>query len=125
MQKIVKQYQFNIILSIIKIVIIIITLVIISSFIPKSVVQECVTLKQVKADQVIVAVGVEPNTQLAEASDLEIDKEEGGFVVNAELEARTNLYSVSIKLDRINLVYQYKSILSISRVYVQCFTYIN
>lgn len=49
--------------------------------------------KKVKADQVIVAVGVEPNTQLAEASDLEVDKEEGGFVVNAELEARTNLYS--------------------------------
>lgn len=62
---------------------------------------ECVVTKQVKADQVIVAVGVEPNTQLAEVSDLEVDKEEGGFVVNAELEARTNLYSVSIKANKI------------------------
>ena len=53
--------------------------------------------EQVKADQVVVAVGVEPNTQLAEVSDLEVDKDEGGFLVNAELEARTNLYSVSVK----------------------------
>ncbi|XP_054263271.1 apoptosis-inducing factor 1, mitochondrial [Macrosteles quadrilineatus] len=48
--------------------------------------------KQVEADQVIVAVGVEPNTQLAQTSDLEVDPVVGGYLVNAELEARSNLY---------------------------------
>ncbi|XP_046665597.1 apoptosis-inducing factor 1, mitochondrial [Homalodisca vitripennis] len=47
---------------------------------------------QVEADHVIVAVGVEPNTQLANTSGLEVDPEVGGFLVNAELEARSNLY---------------------------------
>jgi len=48
--------------------------------------------QQVEADQVIVAVGVEPNTQLAETSGLEVDPDIGGYLVNAELEARSNLY---------------------------------
>lgn len=46
----------------------------------------------VDADQVIVAVGVEPNTDLAHVSQLETDHEIGGFLVNAELEARSNLW---------------------------------
>ena len=46
----------------------------------------------VDADQVVVAVGVEPNTDLAVASHLETDPEIGGFLVNAELEARSNLW---------------------------------
>ncbi|KAK9300145.1 hypothetical protein QLX08_007067 [Tetragonisca angustula] len=46
----------------------------------------------IDADQVIVAVGVEPNTDLAKASHLETDPEIGGFLVNAELEARSNLW---------------------------------
>ncbi|KOC71096.1 Apoptosis-inducing factor 1, mitochondrial [Habropoda laboriosa] len=46
----------------------------------------------IEADQVIVAVGVEPNTDLAKASHLETDPEVGGFLVNAELEARSNLW---------------------------------
>lgn len=50
---------------------------------------------QVSADQVIVAVGVEPNTELAKTSGLEVDSELGGFLVNAELEARSNLFIVS------------------------------
>ncbi|XP_012148035.1 apoptosis inducing factor [Megachile rotundata] len=46
----------------------------------------------IEADEVIVAVGVEPNTELAKVSHLETDPEIGGFLVNAELEARSNLW---------------------------------
>ena len=49
-------------------------------------------LIQFEADQVIVAAGVEPNTQLADTSDLEVDPEIGGFLVNAELQARSDLW---------------------------------
>ncbi|XP_031836753.1 apoptosis inducing factor isoform X2 [Nomia melanderi] len=48
--------------------------------------------RTVDADQVIVAVGVEPNTELATVSHLETDPDVGGFLVNAELEARSNLW---------------------------------
>ncbi|KAJ9601037.1 hypothetical protein L9F63_000772, partial [Diploptera punctata] len=48
--------------------------------------------EKVIADQVVVAVGVKPNTDLAESSGLEVDPEYGGFLVNAELMARTNLW---------------------------------
>lgn len=44
-------------------------------------------------DNVIQAVGSEPNVKLAEDAGLEIDPNFGGFVVNAELEARSNLYA--------------------------------
>lgn len=40
----------------------------------------------------IVAVGVKPNTDLAKTSTLEIEPKIGGFLVNAELEARSNLW---------------------------------
>lgn len=40
----------------------------------------------------IVAVGVQPNTDLAKTSNLETDPKIGGFLVNAELEARSNLW---------------------------------
>lgn len=46
----------------------------------------------VTTDHMIVAVGVEPDLELAKASKLEVDPVHGGFKVNAELEARTNLY---------------------------------
>ncbi|XP_077290438.1 apoptosis inducing factor isoform X2 [Arctopsyche grandis] len=46
----------------------------------------------VNADVVVVAVGSEPCTQLAEPSYLEVEPNIGGFLVNAELEARSNLY---------------------------------
>ena len=48
------------------------------------------------ADHVIVAVGTSPNTDLAGPSGLEVDEEIGGFLVNAELMARSNLWSVSV-----------------------------
>ncbi|XP_011144588.1 apoptosis-inducing factor 1, mitochondrial [Harpegnathos saltator] len=43
-------------------------------------------------DRVIVAVGAEPNTDLAKTSRLETDSKIGGFLVNAELEARSNIW---------------------------------
>ncbi|XP_014484706.1 PREDICTED: apoptosis-inducing factor 1, mitochondrial isoform X2 [Dinoponera quadriceps] len=43
-------------------------------------------------DRVIVAVGAEPNTDLAKTSRLETDPQIGGFLVNAELEARSNIW---------------------------------
>lgn len=44
------------------------------------------------ADQVVVAIGVEANTDFADNSGLEIDPEQGGLLVNAELEARRDLW---------------------------------
>ncbi|XP_011638401.1 apoptosis-inducing factor 1, mitochondrial [Pogonomyrmex barbatus] len=46
----------------------------------------------IDADQVIVAIGVEPNTDLAVTSYLETEPKIGGFLVNAELEARRNVW---------------------------------
>lgn len=46
----------------------------------------------VNADHVVVAVGLEPNTELATNSGLEVDGVRGGFLVNAELEARSNVW---------------------------------
>uniref|UniRef100_A0A1Q3FED4 Putative programmed cell death protein n=1 Tax=Culex tarsalis TaxID=7177 RepID=A0A1Q3FED4_CULTA len=43
-------------------------------------------------DHAIVAVGSEPNTDLAKTSNLEVDPAMGGFVVDAELRARSHLY---------------------------------
>lgn len=57
--------------------------------------------KTVCANQVVVAIGVEPNTEMAEKSDLEVDPELGGFLVNTELQARSHLFIVS----RLSLFY--------------------
>lgn len=46
-------------------------------------------------DHIVVAVGSSPNIHLAKESGLEVDKEHGGFLVNAELEARNHLFVVS------------------------------
>ncbi|XP_054743148.1 putative apoptosis-inducing factor 1, mitochondrial isoform X2 [Anastrepha obliqua] len=48
--------------------------------------------KSLLTDVVVVCVGCEPNTKLATTSGLETDSNIGGFVVNAELEARRNLF---------------------------------
>uniref|UniRef100_A0A034WNU7 Putative apoptosis-inducing factor 1, mitochondrial n=1 Tax=Bactrocera dorsalis TaxID=27457 RepID=A0A034WNU7_BACDO len=48
--------------------------------------------KSLLTDVVVVCVGCEPNTSIALTSGLEVDKSLGGFVVNAELEARRNLF---------------------------------
>lgn len=46
-------------------------------------------------DRVVVAVGSEPNTALGRESGLEIENNHGGYLVNAELAARNNVYVVS------------------------------
>lgn len=46
-------------------------------------------------DHVIVAVGSRPDVRLAEDSGLEVDSKHGGYLVNAELEARRHLFVVS------------------------------
>ncbi|CAF0868345.1 unnamed protein product [Rotaria sordida] len=46
----------------------------------------------ITADHVVVAVGIEPNTDLAKFAGLEIDPNQGGFLVNAELQARHNIW---------------------------------
>jgi len=43
-------------------------------------------------DHVVVAVGLEPNVQLASKSGFEIDPKLGGYVVNAELQARNSIW---------------------------------
>ncbi|XP_037789754.1 apoptosis-inducing factor 1, mitochondrial-like [Penaeus monodon] len=43
-------------------------------------------------DHIVVAVGLEPNVELSKTSGLEVDDIHGGFRVNAELEARTDLW---------------------------------
>ncbi|GFS20393.1 mitochondrial apoptosis-inducing factor 1 [Elysia marginata] len=48
--------------------------------------------QSVKVDCVVAAVGLEPNVELAKSSNLEIDDSNGGFLVNAELEARRDLW---------------------------------
>jgi len=47
---------------------------------------------EILTDHVVVAVGLAPNTELAETSGLELDDKTGGFRVNAELLARTDLW---------------------------------
>ncbi len=42
----------------------------------------------IEVDHAVVAIGIEPNTELAETSGLELDENIMGFKVNAELEAR-------------------------------------
>lgn len=49
----------------------------------------------------MVAVGLEANTDLADTSALEVDPNHGGFLVNAELEARKNLWVVSKSLVKV------------------------
>ena len=53
---------------------------------------------QLSVDHLVVAVGLVPNTDLAATSGLEVDEQRGGFLVNAELEARSNVWIVSIHI---------------------------
>ena len=48
--------------------------------------------QSIEADHVVVAAGIKPNTSLATLGDLEIDSKNGGILVNAELQARSNLW---------------------------------
>uniref|UniRef100_UPI00359009C3 apoptosis-inducing factor 1, mitochondrial n=1 Tax=Myxine glutinosa TaxID=7769 RepID=UPI00359009C3 len=48
--------------------------------------------EQVSTDHLLVAVGLKPSCELAKSAGLEIDTELGGFRVNAELQARSNVW---------------------------------
>ncbi|KAF9186983.1 Apoptosis-inducing factor 1, mitochondrial, partial [Haplosporangium sp. Z 27] len=48
--------------------------------------------EKVLADHVVVAVGIQANDELAKKAGLELDEIRGGVVVNAELQARRNVY---------------------------------
>ena len=46
----------------------------------------------IEADHVVLALGAEPETDLAERAGLEVSRKDGGIVVNAELEARRDVF---------------------------------
>uniref|UniRef100_A0AAX7VXK8 Apoptosis-inducing factor 1, mitochondrial n=1 Tax=Astatotilapia calliptera TaxID=8154 RepID=A0AAX7VXK8_ASTCA len=46
----------------------------------------------VKTDHIVTAVGLEPNVDLANSGGLEVDSDFGGYRVNAELQARSNIW---------------------------------
>ncbi|XP_041498143.1 apoptosis-inducing factor 1, mitochondrial isoform X1 [Microtus oregoni] len=48
--------------------------------------------RKVETDHIVTAVGLEPNVELAKSGGLEIDSDFGGFRVNAELQARSNIW---------------------------------
>lgn len=48
-----------------------------------------------ETDHIVAAVGLEPNVELAKSAGLEVDSDFGGFRVNAELQARSNIWVVS------------------------------
>lgn len=50
--------------------------------------------KTLDVDFVVVSVGVEANTELAEQSDLEVDPELGGYLVNTELQVKKSVCGV-------------------------------
>lgn len=51
---------------------------------------------QVKTDHIVAAVGLEPSIELAKSAGLEIDSDFGGYRVNAELQARSNIWVVRV-----------------------------
>ena len=53
----------------------------------------------------ILAVGLKANVELAKSGRLEIDPELGGYRVNSELEARSDIWVVSFWLILILLVF--------------------
>ncbi|XP_062289052.1 apoptosis-inducing factor 1, mitochondrial isoform X2 [Scomber scombrus] len=48
--------------------------------------------RMVKTDHIVAAVGLEPNVDLAKSAGLEVDSDFGGYRVNAELQARSNIW---------------------------------
>ncbi len=49
---------------------------------------------EVVVDKVVVAAGIVPATALAESGRLEVDPVNGGFAVNSELLARSDIWVV-------------------------------
>lgn len=48
--------------------------------------------QKISVDYIVCAVGLKPDVDLARTSGLEVDEKTGGFLVNSELEARTNVW---------------------------------
>ncbi|KAJ7310249.1 hypothetical protein JRQ81_007147 [Phrynocephalus forsythii] len=48
--------------------------------------------RKVETDHIVAAVGLEPNVELAKSAGMEVDSDFGGFRVNAELQARSNIW---------------------------------
>uniref|UniRef100_A0A8C6WPY5 Apoptosis-inducing factor 1, mitochondrial n=1 Tax=Neogobius melanostomus TaxID=47308 RepID=A0A8C6WPY5_9GOBI len=48
--------------------------------------------RKVETDHIVAAVGLEPNVDLAKSAGLEVDSDFGGFRVNSELQARSNIW---------------------------------
>ncbi|XP_052078132.1 apoptosis-inducing factor 1, mitochondrial-like [Mytilus californianus] len=48
---------------------------------------------QIKVDDVVVTVGLQPNDDIAKTSELDIDPMRGGVMANAELEAKPNIWA--------------------------------
>ncbi|CAG02984.1 unnamed protein product, partial [Tetraodon nigroviridis] len=48
--------------------------------------------RKVRTDHIVAAVGLEPNVDLAKSAGLEVDPDFGGYRVNAELQARSNIW---------------------------------
>ncbi|CAB3980729.1 apoptosis-inducing factor 1, mitochondrial [Paramuricea clavata] len=48
--------------------------------------------KELEVDHVVLAVGLEANVELAKSARLEVDPELGGYRVNSELEARSDIW---------------------------------
>uniref|UniRef100_A0A8D0CLZ1 Apoptosis-inducing factor 1, mitochondrial n=1 Tax=Scleropages formosus TaxID=113540 RepID=A0A8D0CLZ1_SCLFO len=51
-----------------------------------------IKLKDGRTDHIVAAVGLEPNVELAKSAGLEVDSDFGGYRVNAELQARANIW---------------------------------
>ncbi|CAH8641796.1 unnamed protein product [Heterobilharzia americana] len=49
-------------------------------------------VEEIDVDHVVCVIGIEPNTELSSEAALELDPNNGGFLVNAELEARQGVY---------------------------------
>lgn len=47
----------------------------------------------------MAAVGLEPSVELAKSAGLEVDSDFGGYRVNAELQARSNIWVVGILVE--------------------------
>jgi len=48
--------------------------------------------REIPADHVVVAVGIDIDHQIAQKSGLEFDSRRGGLIVNSELESRRDIY---------------------------------
>ncbi|CAH8652599.1 unnamed protein product [Schistosoma rodhaini] len=49
-------------------------------------------VEEIDVDHVVFAIGIEPNTELSSDASLEVDPNNGGFLANAELEARQGVF---------------------------------